>query len=259
MPRPFLALACLLAVGPLGACHGRYVATIRGPVPLEATAAPTADPALDHALEEARAAAERSGLLAGIEERIHLTVGGVVTHTVVLSRGRAQITPGIAAGVSPTLTIPVSTSVLDNLRIAVSDGKLDDQELFNFAHVLFLPCLRRVHGMFYFTEPGDKSKLLVDNHMQFRLKNPQNLTYHGTAVDNAVTVLNADGVFFYLPGLVGDPDVRYELTVADAVELYKILVYEAERHRDSLLELVKLGNRTKAVLERSTTYARSWH
>jgi hypothetical protein len=256
MPHRLLALFLTL---PMAACGSRYVSTIRGPVPMEAVAAAAPDPALDRALEEARQAAEHSGLLAGIDERIHLTVDGRVTHTVVLAQGRAVVTPGIAPGLTPTLTIPVTAGVLDNLRVALVDGKLDDQELFNISHVLFLPCLRRVHGMFYFVQPGNKSKLLVDNHMQFRLKNPQGLTYHGTAVDTAVTVLNVDGTFFYLPGLIGDPDARYEIAIDDAVALYKTLVYDAERHRDSLVELVKLGNQTKATLERSTTYVRAWH
>jgi hypothetical protein len=255
MPHRLLALLLIL---PMAACAGRYVSTIRGPVPQAAVPA-SPDPALDRPLEEARQAAERSGLLAGIDERIHLTVAGRVTHTVVLAQGRAAVTAGIAPGITPTLTIPVTAGVLDNLRAAVADGKLDEQEFFNFAHVLFLPCLRRVHGMFYFVQPGNKSNLLVDNHMQFRLKNPRALTYHGAPVDTAVTVLNVDGTFFYLPGLVGDPDIRYELPIDDAIALYKVLVYDAERHRDSLVELVKLGNQTKAILERSTTYVRAWH
>jgi hypothetical protein len=255
MPHRLLALLLTL---PMAACGSRYLSTIRGPVPLTAVAA-AADPAVDRALEEARQAAERSGLLAGIDERIHLTVEGRVTHTVVLARGLAVVTPGIAPGITPTLTIPVTAGVLDNLRAALADGKLDEQELFNVSHVLFMPCLRRVHGMFYFVQPGNKSNLLVDNHMQFRLKNPRGLTYHGTPVDSAVTVLNVDGTFFYWPGLIGDPDVRYELAIDDAVGLYKMLVYDAERHRDSLVELIKLGNQTKAILERSTTYVRAWH
>jgi hypothetical protein len=258
MHRRLLILVCLVPVT-LAGCGGRYLKTISGPLPLEVKAAPAADPVLDRALEEARAAAQQSGLLIGLDERIHLTVAGLVTHTVTLAQGRATIVPGVAPGVPATLTIPVTPTVLDNLRAAVADGKLDDQELFNFAHVLFLPCLRRVHGMFYFVQPGNKSNLLVDNHMQFRLKNPRGLTYHGTPVDIATTVLNVDGVFFYLPGLVGDPDARYELEVADAISLYKILVYEAERHRGSLTELARLGEQTKAILERSTTHVRAWH
>jgi hypothetical protein len=259
MPRLPLSLLVLVLVAPACGHGGRYLSTIRGPVPLEAVAAANRDPALDQLLDEAKADAERAGLLAGITERIHLTLDGRVASTVVIEGGRASITRGIAAGVTPTLTVPVTPAAMRNLRAAVADGKLDEQEVFNFSHVLFVPCLRRLHGMFYFVEPGDKSNLLVDNHMQFRLKNPKGLTYHGEGVDIAVTVLNVDGRFFYLPGFVGDPDARYELAIGDAIELYKMLIYEAERHRNDMLQLIKLGERTKEMLERSTTYVRAWH
>lgn len=232
---------------------------IKGPALSGPAATGDADPALDVVLEDIRRDAEHGGLLRGIQETIHLTIDDRVIYTVTVREGRAAVARGATPGIAPTLTVAVTPDALRNLRAAVADGKLEPAELFNVAHVLLVPCLRRIHAMFYFTEPGDKSRLLVDDHMQFVITNPSGFTYHGQKVDLAATVLNVDGYFFYLRGLIGDPDVRYQLTFDDALALYRILVYDAESQRGHLLELKKLGEKTEAILKRSVIYERSWH
>jgi len=203
--------------------------------------------------------AERAGLLAGIDEVIHLTTEGRVVFTVIVDQGKATVRGGAAAGVVATLTVPWTGQLTANLATILADGKLAPDEIFNISYVLFIPCLRRIHQMFYFMEPGDKASFQVDNFMQFRLSNPQGFTYHGTKVDVAATVLNVDGFFVYLEGLVGDPDVRYEVSLADALKLYRMLVYDAERARGSMWDLRKLGKSTQDILQRSITYQRQWH
>ena len=101
--------------------------------------------------------------------------------------------------------------------------------------MLFVPCLRRIHNMFYFTDPGNKQSFGVDDFMHFAVKNPGGLTYHGERVVVGATVLNVDGFFFHSPGLTGDPDVRYEFTIPEALSLYRLLVYETERERHNPL------------------------
>jgi hypothetical protein len=258
--RFFLLLGFVLA-GPSG-CAQRYVSTIRGPVippGLEVPAASEPDPPVQALLTAAAADAERGGLLANITETIYLVVAGKTAYTVAIAAGKAEVTPGAAVGAKPTLIVPVTAQILANLRAAVADGKLDEGELFNFSYVLFVPCLRRLHGMFYFVEPGNKSSFLVDNFMQFRLKNPSGFTYHGEKVEVAATVLNVDGYFVHLPGLIGDPDVRYEFTVAEALELYDLLIYHTERHRSDTMKLVAIGDRVKGMLAKAATYTRAWH
>lgn len=255
-----LACAVLVLVSSPACTSARYVATIRGPVlPQAAAAQGPSDPALDGLLEEARKDAEASGILASIHETIHVVIDGRVAYTATIANGKAVIVAGAPAGVSPTLTVPVTRQVLENLRAALADRRLDEAELFNFSYVLFVPCLRRLHGMFYFVEPGDKKHLLVDDFMQFRIKNPRGLTYHGQAVDVAATVLNVDGYFVHIPGLVGDPDVRYEFTLDEALALYRLLIYEAERQRENQLELVRIGRTVQGMLEKAVAYERAWH
>ena len=73
------------------------------------------------------------------------------------------------------------------------------------------------------------------------------------------TVLNVDGFFFHSPGLTGDPDVRYEFTIPEALSLYRLLVYEAERERRNPLQLLRIGQEVRKRLDRAITYTRSWH
>jgi hypothetical protein len=253
-------LTAITLASALVACHSnRYIANIRPqPVPAPALFAGELGQ-LRRVLEETRKDAEAGRLLDGMDERIHVVLDGQVAFTVVLAGGKATVHDGIAAGVTPTLKVPATPQALQNLRAAVADGKLEEGEVFNIAYVLFMPCLRRIHQMWYFQEPGDKRAYKVDNFMHFGLKNPKRFDYHGQKVEVAVTALNVDGFFFYLPGFVGDPDVRYEFEQADAIELYRMLVYEAERKRGDMTGLIALGNKVDQLLTRATTYTRSWH
>jgi len=252
----------LVLVGPLvclTACaSSRFVRTIR-PAPPAEMAVNTGDlREAEELLESARRAAEAGGLLQGMSEVIALVVDRQLAFTVTLGDGRATIRKG-AAPVPPTLVVPVTLEQLRNLRAALSDGKLDDQEVFNVSYVLFVPCLQRIHSMFYFTDPGDKRSFGVDDFMHFSIKNPAGLTYHGQKVVVGATVLNVDGYFFHLPGLTGDPDVRYEFTIPEALSLYRLLVYDAERERHNPLKLLQIGNDVRARLDRAITYTRRWH
>jgi hypothetical protein len=241
----------------VGCKSSRYLNAIRptppAPLPIHGGDLQEAD----KLLEEARGRAEAGGLLAGMNEVIALVIDGQLAYTVTLSQGRAAVAKGAAA--TPTLVVPVTMAHLRNLQATLSDAKLDEQEIFNLAYVLFVPCLKRIHNMFYFTDPGDKRSFGVDDFMHFAIKNPQGLTYHGEKVVVGATVLNVDGYFFHLPGLSGDPDVRYEFTIPEALSLYRLLVYEAERQRQNPVQLLQIGNDVRDRLTRAITYNRSWH
>jgi hypothetical protein len=257
---PALPGRILLAAAWLsGACaSARYVGTVRPPPPPELTVHTGDLTEADGLLQQSRRDAEAAGMLAGIQETIALMLDGQLAYTVALADGRAAIHKG-AAPMAPTLVVPVTLTQLRNLRAAVADGRLDEQELFHFAYVLFVPCLRRIHGMFYFVEPGSKKSFGVDDFMHFALLNPAGLTYHGDKVVVGATVLNVDGFFFHSPGLTGDPDVRYEFSIPEALALYRLLVYEAERERGNPFALLRIGQDVRKRLDRAVTYTRSWH
>jgi hypothetical protein len=242
-----------------GCASSRYVGRIRQQPPPEVSLHRGDLSEADALLEESRRSAEAAGLLAGMSEVIALMVDGQLAYTVALAEGRATVTRGQAPGTPPTLMVPVTLTQLRNLRAALADGRLDEQEIFHISYVLFVPCLRRIHNMFYFTEPGNKQSFGVDDFMHFAVKNPGGLTYHGERVVVGATVLNVDGFFFHSPGLTGDPDVRYEFTIPEALSLYRLLVYETERERHNPLRLLSIGQDVRDRLDRAITYIRSWH
>jgi hypothetical protein len=242
-----------------GACgSARYVGTIRPQPPPELAVHGGDLGEADGLLEQSRRDAEAGGLLAGIQETIALVMDGQLAYTVALAEGRATIHKGAGPG-APTLVVPVTLTHLRNLRAALADGRLDEQEVFHLSYVLFVPCLRRIHNMFYFTDPGNKKSFGVDDFMHFALLNPRGLTYHGEKVVVGATVLNVDGFFFHAAGLTGDPDVRYEFPIAEAIALYQLLVYEAEKQRHNPLALLRIGQDVRKRLEQAVAYTRPWH
>jgi hypothetical protein len=240
---------------------GRYITAVRhAPRTPISHAGDTSE--LDATLETIRANAEAGGLLAGIEEIIHLELDGRVAYTVTLHEGKGRIDKGAAPGIEPTLVVPIVPRYLENLKEIVADQKLDDRERFNVGYVLLVPCLERIHRMFYFADPGDKEAFGVDDYMQFAIANPEGFTYYAepdTKIEIAATVVNADGYFFYQRGLIGDPDVRYEFTFDGALELYRILIYQAERSKNDNAALFAMGRTVSERLAQAITYQRGWH
>ncbi len=243
-----------------GCASSRYVSTVRPQPPpvLEVHGGDLEE--AEGLLEQSRRSAESNGLLAGMNEVIAVVLDGRLAYSVALADGRATLTRGPEAAARPaTLVVPVTLTQLRNLRDALADGKLDEQEIFHIAYVLFVPCLERIHGMFYFTDPGDKKGFGVDDFMHFAIKNPTGLTYHGDKVVVGATVLNVDGFFFHTPGLTGDADVRYEFTIPEALSLYRLLVYEAEQQRRHPFQLLRIGQEVRKRLDGAITYTRAWH
>lgn len=255
----FVTLTVAIMLAASACAPGRYLSTVRHHAPMVPANYDGDTAELDALLEETRVEAEKHGLLNGIDERILLVMDQKAAWSVEIKDGKAKVQKGLAPGFVPTLTAPISPQQVKNIRAIVDDGKIDENEKFNLAYGLYAACLKRIHDMFYFRGDGDKSILGVDDYMQFRLKNTEGFTYHGVTVDVAVTVINTDGYFFYLPGHVGEPDARYEFTMEQGLELYRLTVYEAEKNKDNPAALRDIGLKTRDLLLSAKTFERDWH
>ena len=120
-----------------------------------------------------------------------------------------------------------------------------------------MPCLNRMYSMPYLYETS-MYKGRLDNYLQFKIKNTEGYTYHGQKVEISGTVVNVDGMFITIPGLVGDPDLRLELTLDQAIELYKYVVYDAVKEQ-SKVEKMKLFKKYNNLVNECKVYERSWH
>ena len=90
------------------------------------------------------------------------------------------------------------------------------------------------------------------------IKNPEGFNYHGKEVTMSGTVVNVDGMFLVVEGLVGDPDIRLELTLDQAIELYEYIAYDAIKEQ-SLSEKMSLFTKYSDLVNGCIVYERGWH
>ena len=212
---------------------------------------------MESLLKIAKERAQKSEFIDNINETIYLLIGNKVGFTVIIKGQSIVVERGIIKGISPTLLIPFSTSVAENLVGTLEDYKLDEHETFNVCYVIFMSCLNRMYSMPYLYETS-MYKGRLDDFLQFKIKNPKGYTYHGKAVEISGTVVNVDGMFITIPGLVGDPDIRLELTLEQAINLYTYVVYDAVKQQ-SVSDKMKLFKKYSTLINDSKVYERSWH
>lgn len=212
---------------------------------------------MESLLKSAEQRARKSEFMQNIFENIYLLVDNEVAFTVTIDGQDVAVTPGKRKDVSPTLFIPFTASIAKNVNDVLEDFMLDQAETFNVCHVVFMPCLSRMYSMPYlFDTKMFKGKL--DNYLQFEIKNQEGFNYHGKEVTMSGTVVNVDGMFLVVEGLVGDPDIRLELTLDQAIELYKYIAYDAIKEQ-SLSEKMKLFNKYSDLVNSCIVYERAWH
>ncbi len=212
---------------------------------------------LDSLLVAAQAKAQESDFIAAIHERIYLLIDDKVAYSVEIDGKNISLEKGKNEGMEPTLLIPFNLQLAKNLDRALSDHQLSDAELFNFAYVLFVPCLKRMYSMPYLYGK-DVSSVKLDNFIHIALRNDKGYTYHGQTVAVAATILNVDGMYMILKGLEGDPDIKVEFTISEALELYKLVCYDALKN--SSVSEIKAGiDRYIELFEKGIVYERTWH
>ena len=212
---------------------------------------------MDSLLKSAEQRARKSEFMKNISERIYLLVDNKVAFTVTINGQDVEVSIGKREGVSPTLIMPFTASIAKNVNDVLADFKLDQAEIFNVCHVVFMPCLKRMYSMPYLFETKMfKGKL--DNYFQFVIKNPEGFTYHGSDVTMSATVVNVDGMFLVVQGLIGDPDIRLELTLDQAIELYRYIAYDALKEQ-SIGEKLILSKKYSTLVNDCIVYEREWH
>jgi hypothetical protein len=212
---------------------------------------------MEDLLKTAQERAQKSEFIKSINENIYLVVDQKVAFTVIMKGNDITVERGKKKGIKPTLLIPFTPAIAKNLVDVLEDYKLDNQEKFNVSYIIFMPCLNRMYAMPYLFETS-MYKGRLDDYLQFKIKNTEGYTYHGQKVEISGTVVNVDGMFITMPGLVGDPDIRLELTLDQAIELYKYVVYDAVKEQ-SKVEKMKLFRKYKNLVNECEVYERSWH
>jgi hypothetical protein len=259
---PIIILTIIIFLS--GCFSGRHISKLRKPdISIADTIKPNEN--FDQAdlvkmevlLKTAQERAQKSEFIRNINECIFLIVDQKVAFTVMLKGNDISIERGKMKGAIPTLFIPFTPAIAKNLVDVLEDYKLDEQETFNISYVVFMPCLNRMYSMPYLFETS-MYKGRLDNYLQFSIKNNKGYTYHNEKVEISGTVVNVDGMFIIMPGLIGDPDIRLELTLDQAIDLYKYVVYDAVKQQ-STADKMKLFKKYNSLVNECKVYERSWH
>lgn len=157
-----------------------------------------------------------------------------IVFTVVIKAGVPTGYVGIPEGVTPTFVLPLYAVNLAHLREIAEDGLLTKSELYRFVRVLFVPFLRGLYQADYDYLPADKSYLQLDNFLQVEVVNDEQVHVDGFPGNPRATVVNVDGQWLVFEGFQGDPDVRYQMTVDQALKFaYLIRVKLVQQGVDS--------------------------
>ena len=158
----------------------------------------------------------------------------------------------------PTLVVPVMRQNILNLEIALADGEISYDEQYRATWLLSVPCLRRMYSIPLLRQPGDKSWIGMDDFVHIVIPPKEPVLYQGRELRIELTVVNVDGQWLVFPGLQGDPDARFELTIEDAARWYKWAVYDMAKVGGTM-DLMRVAKDVADVTQRSMTYLRADH
>lgn len=178
--------------------------------------------------------------------------------TVDLDRGNAKLTRGWDLSRPPTLVMRVDRRNIENMAEVMSDGQISYEEMYRIFYVLAAPAARRMYSVPFLRQPGDKSWIGMDDFVHVVIPPTEPVMYHDTPIRIELTVVNVDGQWLVMPGLQGDPDARFELTLEEAARWYKFACYDLPKVT-STQELLGLARQVADVTQKSIKYLRADH
>ncbi len=146
-----------------------------------------------------------------------------LTFSVDIKEGTCQIERGTRAGFNPEYIIPLNRQNTLNLATILEDGEISEEEAYRIHYVTFLPAVKSYFRNEKLYDPRVAGYLKLPNFMHMKLLNPQGYAYQGATLEASATVVNVDGRWLVFPGLVGDPEVRMEVTHVQAAEFTRML------------------------------------
>jgi hypothetical protein len=219
------------------------------------------DDQLWESLQRSREYAKALPWIAAIEdEHVFVAVldAGNLRFTIHFDHGDITLTKGWDMSRPPTLVVPGVKQNILNLEIGLADGQLSYNEMYRAAWLLAIPCAKRMYSIPFLREAGDKTWIGMDDFVHVVIPPQEQVTYQGRELRVELTIVNVDGQWLIFPGLQGDPDARFELTVEDAARWYKWAVYDFAKVRGTG-ELMTVAKQIADVTQRSMVYLRADH
>jgi hypothetical protein len=183
-------------------------------------------------------------------------------YTVLIQGGQIKVKPGFDGNVKPSYVIPMYSFNVAHLKQITDDGDLSLSDVYRITRVLFIPFLQGLYNGDYSALPEDKAYLQLDNFIQVEVVGTEGVVVEGFEGPARATVVNVDGQWLMFEGFQGDPDIRYEMNMEQALRfayLISVKIIGGAKKGLSLTQLagsVKEYNDLKAEV---TKYERSWH
>jgi hypothetical protein len=186
---------------------------------------------------------------------------GNLRFCVTVRDGKGDIKVGWPENTKPSFTLPLYSVNLKNLVEVTRDGEISMQDAYRFTRALFIPFLHGLYRGDYTNLPEDKSYLKLDNFIQVEVKNEFGIEVDGFPGPARATVVNVDGQWLIFEGFHGDPDIRYVMSLKEALEFAYILRVKLvkEGKTKSFMELKPVIDNYNELKEKVKDYERSWH
>jgi hypothetical protein len=141
--------------------------------------------------------------------------------TISVDKGQYSIRVGWFEPEKKTLQVAVRRMHINRLSQIIADSQFTQSELYEVASVALVPALESLYSADVLYFPGDKRFLELDNMMHVEVMNDFNLKdEYGNMLTAQATVTNVDGQWLVFPGLKGNPDVKYVVTVDQMLHYY---------------------------------------
>lgn len=196
-----------------------------------------------------------------LNEKLYIDVVDIpqLYFTVEIANGDALVDVGIDSSIQPDFYLPLISKNILNLEVIAEDGEIDLSESYRIIRTLLIPFLRGLYQADYSHLPEDKSYMQLDNFIQIEIQNPENIEVDGFPGPARATAVNVDHQWLIFNEWQGDPDIRYSMSVKDALMfayLIRVKLIKGKPNLNELQEIIKQYNELK---KKVTVYERSWH
>lgn len=182
--------------------------------------------------------------------------------TVIVKDGKGEVILGYDGDVEPSYIIPLYSYNIEHLKQISSDGELDLSDIYRMARVLFIPFLQGLYNGDYSQLPRDKAYMQLDNFIHVEVKGPEDVEVEGFEGPARATVVNVDGQWLMFEGFQGDPDIKYEMDMQQALKfayLISVKIIGGAKEGKSLSQLKKHIDEYNELKEEVQVYERDWH
>lgn len=219
---------------------------------------------LENSAKNIQRLSEKHSVIKEINEKIYMEVldHKNLTFWIDIQNGEVEVSTENNSETKPTFHVPLYAQNILNLERITNHEEIDLNEVYRITRVLFLPFLQGLYNGDYSDLPKDKSYLELDNFIHVEVKAPTDIHVEGFEGPAKATVVNVDGQWLMFEGFQGDPDIKYEMDIKQALMFAYILrvkLVGGAKSGKTFLELKGTVDEYNKLKKEVTTYERNWH